>query len=99
MTDGAELSRGWPALLDALGYVGTGVLVIADRGQGLERWYVNEPAAAILGYSTDELESLAPIDMIAPEQRPLVRQLSSSFRSGQPVPPTLEFTALHKNGS
>lgn len=85
-------------LLDALGFGGIGLLVVADRGNELERWYINEPAAAILGYSVEEMEAMAPIDLIVPEQRPLVRQLSASFRSGQPVPPTLEFQALHKEG-
>lgn len=95
----ADLAPLMPALLDALGYVNIGVLVIADRGGDLERWYANEAAAGLLGYSIDELAGVAPIDLIVPEQRALVRQLSASFRAGQPVPPTLEFSALHKDGS
>jgi len=88
-----------PALLDALGYIGTGVTVIADRGQGLERWYANPPVAALLGYSVDELEAIPAIETIVPEQRPLVIQLSASFRAGHAVPPTLEFTVIRKDGS
>ena len=92
-----------PALLDALlevlGNVGTGVLVIADRGNGFERWYTNPPAAALLGYSLDEIWELPPIETIAPEQRALVTQLSDNLRAGQPVPPALEFTAVHKDGA
>lgn len=100
MTAGAraELAALMPALLDALGYAGTGVLVVADRGAGLERWYANEAAAAILGYELAELHGVPPIDLIIPEQRALVAQLSASFRAGQPVPPTLELTGLHKDG-
>jgi PAS domain S-box-containing protein len=88
-----------PALLDALGFVGIGVLVIADGGGELERWYANEPAAAILGYRLPEMLAIPPIDLIVPDQRSLVRQLSASFRAGQPVPPALEFGAIHKDGS
>jgi PAS domain S-box-containing protein len=88
-----------PALLDALGYAGTGVLVVADRGTGLERWYTNEPAATILGYEVDEFAATPPLDTVAPEQRALVAQLSASFRAGQPIPTTFEYTALHKDGS
>ena len=88
-----------PALLDALGYAGTAVLVIADRGGELERLYANEAAAAQLGYTALELAKIPPITLIVPEQRALVQHLSASFRAGQPVPPTLEFSALHKDGS
>jgi len=88
-----------PALLDALGYIGTGVTVIADRGNGLERWYANPPVAALLGYSLDELEAVPAIETIVPAQRPLVIQLSASFRAGQSVPAALEFTAVRKDGS
>ncbi|MEO8701389.1 MAG: PAS domain-containing sensor histidine kinase [Kofleriaceae bacterium] len=94
-----ELTPMMPALLDALGYIGTGIIVVADRGNELERWYSNEPAAAMLGYTLDEFMALPPIETIVPEQRPLVRQLSTSFRNGQAVPPALEFMALHKSGT
>jgi signal transduction histidine kinase len=88
-----------PALLDALGVIGTGVIVVIDRGAGLERWYANESAAQILGYPLAEFETVLPIDMIIPEQRPLVMQLSTQFRAGKPIPPALEFTAIAKDGS
>lgn len=94
-----DLALLMPALLDALGFAGTGVLVIADRGAGLERWYANEPAATVLGYALPELLALPVLETIAPEQRPLAAQLSASFRAGRPAPPALEFTALHKDGS
>jgi len=95
----SDLGAMLPALLDALGYIGTGVLVIADRGQGLERWFANSPVAALLGYSVDEFQAIPAIEMIVPEQRPLVTQLSASFRAGHPVPPALEFTALRQDGT
>ncbi|TMQ03287.1 MAG: PAS domain S-box protein [Deltaproteobacteria bacterium] len=88
-----------PALLDALGHVGIGVTIIADRGRGFERIYVNGPAAALLGYTVDEVQAHPLLDTIAPEQRELVTQLSASFRAGQPVPPALEFLAVRKDGS
>src|SRR5262249_14411092 len=88
-----------PALLDVLGYVGTGITVIADRGSGLERIYVNAAAAALLGYSVEELSARPVIDAIAPEQRARLLQLSAAFRAGQPVPPALEFTAVRKDGT
>jgi len=95
----ADLPPLLPALLDALGYAGTGVLVVADRGAELERWYTNEPAATIFGYEVDEIAAVPPIEQIVPEQRALVLQLSASFRAGQPIPATLEYTGLCKDGS
>jgi PAS domain S-box-containing protein len=86
-------------LLDALANAGSGVIVVVDRGNEIERWYANEPAAGKLGYSLAELAGIAPIDIIVPEQRMLVRQLMTSFRAGQAVPATLELTGLHKDGS
>jgi PAS domain S-box-containing protein len=88
-----------PALLEVLSYVGTGVTVIADRGRGLERVYVNEAAAAAVGYSPDELRARPLAESIAPEQRALLLEMMAGFRAGKPVPPVLEFTAAHKDGT
>lgn len=88
-----------PALLDTLGHVGTGVTVVADRGHGFERIYVNGPAAALLGYTVEELQARPLLESIAPEQRALVTALSDGCRAGKPVPPALEFTAVRKDGS
>jgi PAS domain S-box-containing protein len=94
-----ELDAMLPALLEVLGHLGVGVTVVADRGNSFERWYVNAPAAALIGYTVEELQAMPAIETIAPEQRPLMTQLSASLRAGQPVPPALEFTAVHKDGS
>jgi PAS domain S-box-containing protein len=88
-----------PALLEVLSYVGTGVTVLADRGQGLERVYLNEASAAALGYSLEELRSRPVEDSIAPEQRGLLVEMLAGFRAGKPVPPVVEFTALRKDGT
>jgi two-component system NtrC family sensor kinase len=87
------------ALLEVLGYLGTGVTVLADRGKGLECLYINDASAALVGWTPDELLKRPAIETIAPEQRSLVLQLSASFRAGQPVPPALELTAVRKDGT
>lgn len=94
-----QLSPLLSALLDVLGNAGVGILVIADRNGVYERWYSNEPAAAVLGYTPDELATISPLDQIVPEQRALVQALSASHRAGQPVPLALELRAIHKDGS
>ena len=87
------------ALLDALDIIGTGVLVVVDRGQGTERTYANQAAAQMLGYTAAELAALPELATIVPEQRSMVTQLSASFREGSPIPPALELTAIAKDGS
>ena len=94
-----ELGPILPVLLDVLGYAGISVVVLADHGRGLERWYANEPAAALYGYTLEELIAIPPIDMVVPEQRPLVAQLSAGFLAGQPMPPTLELEVVRKDGA
>jgi PAS domain S-box-containing protein len=95
----SDLGDVLPALLDALGYMGTGVMVVADRGNGLERWYINTPVLELLGYSLDELRAIPVLELLVPEQRPLVTDLLASFRAGQPVPPMLEFTVIRNDGT
>ena len=88
-----------PALLDALGQASTGVVLLGDPGgPHLERWYANEPAAAIIGYTIDELYAVPVENTLVPEQRQVLAQMIARFRAGQPVPPALEFDLLHKNG-
>jgi PAS domain S-box-containing protein len=94
-----ELQAMLPALLDSLGKIGTGVTVIADRGCGFERWYSNAPAAALLGYTVEEVMAVPVLEMIAQDQRALVAQLSANFRAGEPVPATLEVLAVRKDGT
>jgi PAS domain S-box-containing protein len=93
-----DLSPLMAGLLDALGYAGTPVLVVADRGSGLERWYLNKPTAAMFGYTVEEALALPPHELFAPEQRTFVQQMSAGFREGQPVPPSLELVGLHRDG-
>ncbi|MDQ3366863.1 MAG: ATP-binding protein, partial [Myxococcota bacterium] len=99
MLSPAELGPAMPALIDALGFGGTAVLVIADQGAGLENWYANEAAAALIGYPLEVLDTIPTLEMIVPEQRALVTQLTSSIRAGQPVPPALELIGLRQDGS
>ena len=99
MTPLIELGPLMPAMLDALTHAGVGVIVIGDHAGKLERFYTNPPAAALLGYTVEELQQIPVLDTIVPEQRALVSQLASSFRAGQAVPLVLEFGAVHKDGS
>jgi PAS domain S-box-containing protein len=95
----AELAPLMPAMLEALTASGVAVIVIADRGGQLERYYTNKPAASLLGYTVEEMQNLGVLETIVPEQRALVTQLANGFRSGQALPPVLEFGTIHKDGT
>jgi len=95
----SELGPLMPALLDALTAAGVGVIVVCDRDAELERYYTNQPAAALLGYTVEEIQHVPVLESIAPEQRALVGQLQASFRAGQSVPPFLELITIHKDGT
>ncbi len=95
----SELAPLMPALLEALTASGVAVIVIADRDGQLERYYTNKPAAALLGYTVEEVHKLDVLDMIVPEQRALVTHLASGFRTGQALPPVVELGVIHKDGS
>ena len=95
----AELAPVLPALLEGLTLSGVPVVVIADRNAHLVRAYANEPAAAIVGYTLPELYATEVLDTLIPNNRPLVGQLLQAFKSGQPLPPVLEISLLHRDGS
>ncbi len=95
----ADLGPLMPALLDALSAAGIAVIVIIDRGNGLERYFTNKNAAVMFGYTPAEVNQIPVLDMIAPAHRGVVMQLAQMFRDGQPVPPVLEFSAVHRDGS
>jgi len=96
---GRDLGPLLPALLDILGYLGIGIQMIADRGDGFERWYTNEAAAALHGYTVEEMAKIPPIEHIPADQRAWIRQLSADFRNGQPVPPAMELSVCRKDGT
>ncbi|MBA3456498.1 MAG: hypothetical protein H0T42_25640 [Deltaproteobacteria bacterium] len=94
-----DLAPLMPSLLEALTAAGVGVIVIGDHGSHLERYYTNMPAAALLGYTVEEVQRIPVLDTIVPEQRALVAQLAVNFRAGQAIPGVLELGAIHKDGS
>ena len=99
MKTAAELAALMSPLLDALSTSGTALLIVADRGTELERLYTNRPAAALLGYTLEEITAVPAIDFVPHELRPQVAQLTTSMRAGQPLPPAVELPLRHKDGS
>lgn len=94
-----DLGSLFPALLDVLGYLDIGVMIIADRSGDFEHWYANEPCAAIFGYTAEELSRIPAIETVPPENRPYFRTLSDGFRAGNPVPPAMELLVQRKDGT
>ena len=99
MTFPVEPGPALTALLDVLGFLGIGVVVIADTGSGMERRYANEASAQRLGYTMTELAQVTPIEIVAPEHRSKVTQMMTAFRSGSAIPSTIELDSLMKDGT
>ena len=99
MWSAEDLAPLMPAMLEALTAAGVAVIVIADRDGQLERYYTNKHAAALLGYTVEEVQNLSVLETIVPEQRALVTQLASGFRAGRALPPVVELGTIHKDGS
>ena len=99
MTADDDLAPILPALLEALSANGIPVVVFAAARGEITRLYANEPMAALLGYALDVLNATPVLDTIAPDHRPLIMQLLTSFRSGQPLPPVMEVNLLHRDGT
>jgi diguanylate cyclase (GGDEF)-like protein/PAS domain S-box-containing protein len=66
--------------------------------QGSELRFANAAAAAISGYSREELETMSFWDMIHPRFRALVRERGLGRRRGEDVPSHFEFKIVRKDG-
>jgi two-component system sensor histidine kinase UhpB len=60
--------------------------------------FANEKFADIYGYSKDELLGMDSLDLVHPEDRPLVKKLREKRLRGEKVPAEYESKGLKKNG-
>ena len=74
-------------------------VVLEDHGAGVALRHANAAATALLGYTVDELARIPPLELIAPELRPKLRQLAEAARSGPPRPATLGVTVVRKDAA
>ncbi|MBI3852670.1 MAG: PAS domain S-box protein [Verrucomicrobia bacterium] len=88
----------YEALLKAQSNLGEGVGLIEVQTQRL--LHVNDALCNIYGFTQAELAALPSyFDLVAPEERALLRERLSQRLSGQGVPNRYETIALHKNGA
>lgn len=71
-----------------------GLVISKDQ----EMIYVNERAAAILGYPHDEILAMTPLDVAAPEEQERVRALVDEYSISGGVPRELRFWIVQKSG-
>ncbi|WP_440949339.1 PAS domain S-box protein [Methanosphaerula subterraneus] len=71
-----------------------GLVISRDK----EMVYVNERAAAILGYPRDEIFAMTPLDVTAPEEQERVRALVDEYTISGGVPRELRFWIVQKSG-
>jgi PAS domain S-box-containing protein len=72
-----------------------GLTIVEDRTVV----YLNEQAAAILGYPREELLEMNPLQMAEPEEVPLLTALLDEAGRNQILPEVLEFWIHQKDGS
>jgi PAS domain S-box-containing protein len=70
-------------------------LVISRDGEMI---YVNERAAAILGYPRDEIFAMTPLDVAAPKEQERVRAVVDEHNISGGVPRELRFWIVQKSG-
>jgi PAS domain S-box-containing protein len=61
--------------------------------------FVNDQFCRMVGYTRKELETLDPLEVIAPEHRDSARQAGRRRLAGDPTPPEYETPLLTKDGS
>jgi two-component system, NtrC family, sensor kinase len=86
------------AVLEAAGVAGLGVTVSFGEGIALRHIYVNEPAAKILGYTTDELLGGVTAVTFAPEERERMVNVAAGWRKGEIAPRLVETAIVRKDG-
>jgi len=70
--------------------------LIISRDQ--EMIYVNERAAAIIGYPHEEIFAMTPLDVAAPDEQERVRALVNAYNSSGGVPREFRFWIVQKSG-
>jgi PAS domain S-box-containing protein len=86
------------AILEAARVAGLGVTVSFDDGAAIRHIYVNDTAAEILGYTTEELLGSATAVTFAPEESERMQNLAARCRHGEVTPNLVETVVVRKDG-
>src|SRR5262249_6156219 len=86
------------AILEAARIAGLGVTVSFDDGVAIRHIYVNDTAAEILGYTTEELLGSAIAVTFAPEESERMQNLAARSRHGESAPKLVETVVVRKDG-
>lgn len=92
------LEAALPGIVDALTRAGALVVVLAQRGQRLEKVWANEAAAYQLGYTIEEWLAAPAFSLIVAEERERVQQIYEKLSTNTPLPAAFELTLIHRDG-
>ncbi|MGE5182812.1 MAG: sensor histidine kinase [Acidobacteriota bacterium] len=88
-----------PAMLDAFERAGIGIVVLVQRDiGGLEKGYINAPAAQQMGYTPEEWLAEPAFQLLAPELRERIARMYERLAQGHPLPAAIELRLRHRDG-
>ncbi|RMH44812.1 MAG: PAS domain S-box protein [Deltaproteobacteria bacterium] len=85
-------------LVDLLDAAGVGISITVDRGDRLERLYVNRAAADLLGYGVDEVADMPPMLPVAADERDRVAFIARRARDTGAAPAPLTTALVARDG-
>ncbi len=99
MLDEPTLTAVAGAILEAATNAGICVIVLSNIAiQPPQRLYVGESVTEILGFSVEEFCAKSSVEVLNPDNYARVLEVYERSLTGEPLPRSLEFSILHKDG-
>ena len=99
MADLDDLGPLFPTMLAALDVAGVGLIVIAGPQGALRRRFCNRTAAALIGYTVDEVSEMPVMGPIFATERERTSAQVARIVAGAPTPALIETKLQHRDGS
>jgi two-component system, cell cycle sensor histidine kinase and response regulator CckA len=95
----AERASLFDALRQAAERSGTGLAITDTSREQPRNLFVSADLARLMGYEPAEAIARDPWSMIAPEERPRLKEMATRRAAGEKVPASFETVLLHRSGA
>jgi PAS domain S-box-containing protein len=95
----AERASLFDALRQAAERSGTGLAISDLSGSEPRNLFVSNDLAHMMGYDPHEAMALDPWSMLAPEERPRLKEMAEQRAQGHKLPSSFETVLLHRSGA